>query len=120
MNTPLFLKNKIKRQLDCNGIEYSFKRNKKDKFNQLTDEVVNVKELKGIYHESNSYITREVSEAAITQSKKKPMILTLLENVEGLELDDFVEINGKKYKINGFLDIQNYNVVCDISLEEVL
>lgn len=120
MNTPLFLKNKIQRQLNCKGLDYSFKRNKIDKFKQPTNEVVDVIILKGIYHEANSYITKNVSDAAITQSKKKPMILTLFENVGDLKQDDFVFINNKKYKVTGLLDVQNYGVVCDISLEEVI
>ena len=120
MDTPLFLKNKIQRQLNCKGLDYSFKRNKLDKYKQPTDEVIDVVVLKGIYHESNSYITKNVSEAAITQSKKKPMILTLFENVGDLKTDDFVLINDVKYKVTGLLDIQNYGVVCDISLEEVM
>ena len=120
MNTPLFLKNKIQRQLNCKGLEYSFKRGKLDKFKQPTDEVIDIITLKGIYHESNSYITKNVSDAAITQSKKKPMILTLFENIGTLQQDDFVFINNVKYKVTGLLDVQNYGVACEISLEEVM
>lgn len=53
----------------------------------------------------------------MVQSKKVPTILTLKENAIGIEQGDYTEIAGNKYKVTGVLDVQNYGIVVDISLE---
>ena len=116
MQTPLFLKNKISRLLKTNGMEYTFTLMCEDEYKQPKEgEVVTIK---GIYHEANSCITVTASDSASVQRKKSPMILTLFnEEVEKLKQGDKVLINSVPYKVSGVLDIQNYDVVADISLE---
>lgn len=117
MNTPLFLRNKVERQLKTNGLDYSFTKMGEDDYHQPieTDQKVSIR---GIYHESNSFITLSSSDAASIQKKKSPMILCLMdENVKLLSQGDRVTINEVTYRISGILDIQNYSVVADISLE---
>lgn len=116
MQTPLFLKNKISRLLKTNGMEYTFTLMYEDEYKQPKEgEVVTIK---GIYHEANSFITVTASDSASIQRKKSPMILTLFnEEVEKLKQGDKVLINSVTYKVSGVLDIQNYGVAADISLE---
>ena len=116
MQTPLFLKSKISRMLSTNGMEYTFILMGEDEYKQPKEcESVTIK---GIYHETNSFITVTASDSASVQRKKSPMILTLLdEEVKKLKQGDKVLINSVSYKISGVLDIQNYGVVADISLE---
>lgn len=116
MNRPLFLKNKISRLLKVNGLEYTFTSMRKDEYNQPIDgETIAVK---GIYHESNSFITVNTSDSASVQRKKSPMILTLLDDtVKMIKQGDKVSINSVLYTVSGILDIQNYGVAADISLE---
>lgn len=117
MKAPLFLENKVKRLLRTSGIQYDFISVGKDAYNQPTEssEVLSVK---GVYHEQNSFITVSSSEAASVQRKKSPMILTLFtDSVRKLKQGDKVYINERLYKVSGVLDIQNYGVVADISLE---
>ena len=116
MQTPLFLKNKISRLLKTNGMEYTFTLMCEDEYKQPKEgEVVTIK---GIYHEANSFITVTASDSASVQRKKSPMILTLFnEEVEKLKQGDKVLINTVTYKVSGVLDIQNYGVAADISLE---
>ena len=116
MQTPLFLKNKISRLLKTNGMEYTFTLMCEDEYKQPKEgEVVTIK---GIYHEANSFITVTASDSASVQRKKSPMILTLFnEEVEKLKQGDKVLINSVTYKVSGVLDIQNYGMAADISLE---
>ena len=116
MQTPLFLKDKISRLLKTNGMEYTFTLMCEDEYKQPKEgEVVTIK---GIYHEANSFITVTASDSASVQRKKSPMIRTLFnEEVEKLKQGDKVLINSVPYKVSGVLDIQNYGVAADISLE---
>lgn len=116
MQPPYFLKNKVSRLLNTQGKDYLFTSVAVDEYNQPIDgEPLTIK---GVYHEKNSFITLSVSDAAQVQRKKSPMILTLLDDtVKKLKQGDKVTINGGSYKVAGVLDLQNYGVVADISLE---
>ena len=117
MQTPMFLRNKIKKQLDRNGLVYEFTRVMKDKFNQNTESGETLL-IKGIYHETNSFIKLNETDAGSVQRKKSPMILTLLDEQSKLiKQGDILYINEIKYTVSGVLDIQNYGVVLDISLD---
>lgn len=117
MQAPMFLRNKIKKQLDRNGLVYEFTRVMKDKFNQNTESGETLL-IKGIYHETNSFIKLNETDSGSVQRKKNPTILTLLdEQSKTLKQGDVVHINNVKYTVSGLLDIQNYGVVLDISLE---
>lgn len=116
MRSPIFLENKIKRLLNSNGIEYTFVHMKNDEYNQPIEKE-NISVL-GVYHESNSFITVSSSDAASVQRKKSPMILALMsDEVKKLSQGDEVTINDTLYRVSGILDIQNYCVAADISLE---
>lgn len=117
MKTPMFLKNKLKKQIDKNGIVYEFTKIMKDEFNQITDSEETL-QVKGIYHETNSFIKLSESDAGSVQRKKSPMILTILdETTKLLTQGDKVVINEVSYTVSGLLDIQNYGVALDISLD---
>ena len=48
------------------------------------------------------------------------MSLCTYEDGSKLRQGDVVALNGKQYKVSGVLNVQNYSVVADISLEEVV
>lgn len=117
MKAPVFLKNKIKKQLDRNGLVYEFIKITKDEFNQNTESEETLS-IKGIYHETNSFIKLNETDAGSVQRKKSPMILTLLDEQSKLiKQGDILYINEIKYTVSGILDIQNYGVILDISLD---
>lgn len=116
MRAPLFLKNKVSRLLSSQGKEYQFTHMGEDKYHQPVEDSIIV--IKGFYHENNSFITLSSADAASVQRKKSPMILALIdENVSILRQGDTVKINEVTYKVSGIIDIQNYGIVADISLE---
>lgn len=112
---------KIKRELKRSGIEYEFKRSKKNDFNESTDEFEGIGKLKGIYHEQNSTIHITTSDATQIRTKKIPMILCLYEDTAALNLQvgDFVNINTRTFKVTGITNIQEWNIISDVSLEVV-
>lgn len=112
---------KIKRELKRSGIDYEFNRTKKNDFGEPTSEHVVVGKLKGLYHEQNSTIQITTGDTTQVRTKKVPMILCLYEDTASLVLQvgDIVSINAKTFKVTGITDIQEWNLISDISLEVV-
>ena len=112
---------KIKRELKKSGIDYEFKRIEKDDFGEPTDKPKVVGKLKGLYHEQNSTVQITTGDTTQTRTKKVPMILCLYEDTASLVLQvgDIVKINTKTFKVTGVINIQEWNLISDISLEVV-
>lgn len=112
---------KINREIKKSGIVYEFKRSKVNEFNEPTDEFEVIGELKGIYHEQNSSVQIIMGDTTQTRTKKIPMILCLYDDVANLllKVDDIIKINGKVLKVTGITNIQEWNIIADISLEVV-
>ena len=127
MNTK-FEAHKVRRELARSGKVYDFSRLGKNKFGEPAEPAEKIGSLKGLYHEVNNFIMLETSEAAQTRRsigmgarKKQPKILCLFESVveSGLQVDDYTVINGKQYKVIGVANVQEWNIIADISLEVV-
>ena len=115
-NVPLFLKNKVSRLIRAQGEEFTFTRMGEDDYHQPIEQ--GAVRIVGVYHETNSFITVSSAESASVQRKKSPMILTLMDDsVRSLQQGDRVDMGSVRYRVAGILDLQNYGVVADISLE---
>lgn len=112
---------KIRRELKRSGVDYEFKRNGKNEFGEPTNESSVIGSLKGLYHEQNSSIQITTGDTAKIRTKKVPMILCLYDDTASLALqvDDVVIMNEKTFKVTGVTNIQEWNLISDISLEVV-
>lgn len=112
---------KIERELKRSGIEYEFIRAEKNEFGEPTDKFNTVGKLKGLYHEQSSSVQITTGDTTQTRSKKVPMILCLYKDIASLilQVDDIVKINAKTFKVTGVTNIQEWNLISDISLEVV-
>ena len=112
---------KIKRELKRSGIDYEFKRAIKNDFGEPSGEPEFIGKLKGIYHEENSNIQITTGDTTQVRTKKIPMILCLYEDTANLVLSvgDVVKINEKTLKVTGIVNISEWNIIADISLEVV-
>lgn len=110
----------VEREIVRNGSTYTVKRNKVDKYGEPTQEVEEVTTLRGLFHISKGFITKNTSDGSKTKTKGQPMFLALLEECETIQNGDFVVINGNTYKITDKNNIDEYNIIADISLEVVL
>lgn len=112
---------KIKRELKRSGIDYEFKRAIKNDFGEPSDKPELIGKLKGIYHEENSNIQITTGDTTQVRTKKIPMILCLYEDAANLVLSvgDIVKINEKTLKVTGIVNISEWNIIADISLEVV-
>ena len=125
MQTDVFLRNKIKRQIKWNGQQFVFKRYKLNNYSEIDYNTVDEEFIvNGIFHEGGGYggmLNIELFErdGARTTTKMKPMILCLYEEGHNLDMDDVVEISDYKYKIVDKQDIKNLGVAYEISMEVI-
>lgn len=112
---------KLKRELKRSGIDYEFQRLGVNDFGEPDDEPTVVGSLKGLYHKQNSNIEITTGDTTRVRTKKIPMILCLFDDAASLALkiDDFLFINKKKFKVTGIVNIQEWSIISDISLEVV-
>lgn len=110
----------VEREISRNGSTYTVKRNKVDKYGEPTQEVEEVTTLRGLFHISKGFVIKNTSDGSQTKTKGQPMILALWEECETIQNGDFVVINGNIYKITDKNNIEEYNIIADISLEVVL
>lgn len=119
---------KLKREIRRSGSDFVFKRQKLNEFNEPSGEYEEVGSIKGLYHESNSYVTNTVGDAATTRTKKQPMLLCLYEDFVSLNpcQGDVIEIplrdnqmTSKTLKYVGCVNILNWCLIADLSFEEV-
>ena len=112
---------KIKRELKRSGIDYEFVRPVPNKFGEPSKDAEIVGMLRGLYHEQNAHISVMTGDTTQTRTKKVPSILCLYEEAAPLCLvvGDRVSINGKTMKVTGIVNIQEWNLIVDVSLEVV-
>lgn len=112
---------KIERELKRSGIDYEFKRFSLNEFGEPDNDSVTVGIIKGLYHEQNSNIQITTGDTTQVRTKKIPMILCLYDDAASLALQvgDLLEINKKQFKVTGVTNIQEWNIISDISLEVV-
>lgn len=112
---------KIRREIKRSGDTYKFQRHVRNEFDEpiigIDDDVCSIQ---GLYHEENSNIQITTGDTTQVRTKKIPMILCEWENVAGkLLVGDFTIINRKVFKVTGVVNIQEWSIVADISLEVV-
>ena len=117
---------KLKRQLARSGKEYEFSRSDKNKFGEPEATGEKIGSLKGVYHEINYPVKLYPHDTAQVRRSpgrplKQPAILCLWEStVEcGLQFGDYTIINGKRFKVVAVTNVQEWNIIADISLEVV-
>lgn len=110
---------KIKREIKRSGSEYEFKRKEKNEFGELTDNEVIVGKLKGLYHEQSQTISVMTGDSTQYRTKKVPMILCLYDEAAFLNIGDLLTISKKTFKVTGLANISEWNIVADISMEEI-
>ena len=112
---------KVLREIQIHGTEYTFFRKKVDKYGEPTkEEPKQVVEVQGLFHVSKGYITQNIQDGTKTHSKGQPMLMVAYKNTREIQTDDFFVISGNTYKVVEKNNIQEYNIVTDISLELVL
>lgn len=113
---------KLKQELKKSGKSFEFLRKQSNDFGEPSGEYFNVGNVTGLYHEENGFVSVSTGETTQYRNRKQPRILCLFEDVDGLNLlqGDIVLINEKEFSFSSVLNIQEWGIIADISLEEVL
>lgn len=114
-----FEKSKLKRELQRSGKEYSFKRAEENEFGEKNGNCIEVGTLNAIYHESNGHISTTQGDATVYRKLKTPMLLCLYDDATFLNVGDTTIINGKEFKVTGLVNIQEWGIIGDVSLEVI-
>lgn len=112
---------KLKRELKKSGETFEFFRDKMNEFGEPIDldNKESVGSLLGLYHEQSSTIKVTTGDVAQTRTKKISSILCLHDDAVKLDLklNDKVHFNNHDYKVLGIVNVQEWNIIEDISLE---
>ena len=112
---------KLKRELKRSGDDYKFTRLVVNKFGEPLNDAEELGTLRGLYHEKNEHIAVTMGDTTQVRTKKVPSILCLYEDIVPLTLviGDMIKLNGRTMKVTGIVNIQEWNLIADISLEVV-
>lgn len=113
-------RHKLAKSIDHYGRTYTFTRQKHNDFGEPEGPPEDVLTIKGLWHETQSYITLASSEGSVVRSKPSPQIMVLWEGDFPLRQGDLLEYRNYTYKVTGFHDPTNLGIALDISLEVVI
>lgn len=120
-DTLSFEMHKVLLNINRFGCKFNFYREKLDEYGEtIDDEIEDVCSLNGLFHVSKGYSTETVKDATIVHKKGEPMILVAFNDQKDIRIGDYVKINENAYKVVDKNNIQEYNILIDISLEAVL
>lgn len=111
---------KITREVNQYGENYVFWRDDVDKYGEPTGTTRNIADVKGLFHTERSYVSKNASDATTTHATGTPMILARYDDAKDIKLADWLTINGKTFKVVDVNDVMEYNIVVNISLDEVV
>lgn len=117
MRNIQFQKSKMNRIILVEGVDYQFFRYQVDEYGEPINALSEVATIRGIWHESQRYVTLVSGEASTVRSKPSPQIMVLAENAKPLQQGDFTTVDGQRYLVTGKHDPTNLGIVVDISLE---
>lgn len=112
---------RVEQQIAWRGHLFSVLRSKMNEFNEKSDEPEKVAEIRGIFHNgSSNHVVVVIADSGQAQEKDAPYILTTWFNGSQVKKDDIITINEVPYKVTGINNINEYNILADISLEVIL
>lgn len=112
--------NKVKREIKTHGRSYEVKGTILNNYGEDTDEQQSITEVQGLFHIEKGYITKSVSDGSKTHSKGQPKLMVAYDDSVLIKNGDMIQINENTYKIVEKNNIQEFNIVCDISMELML
>ena len=110
---------KVKREIQMHGEEYTVYKQKTDKYGEAISDIEEIQKFSGLFHITKGYTTQTVSDGTKVRAKSQPMLMVCMEDSEQIENGMFVMINDNRYNIVDKNNIQEYNMVVDLSLELV-
>lgn len=115
-----FERRKLEKELQRNGKTFVFLRKKENQYGEPVNDEIVVTKILGLFHEQSVVSQLNTVEGMQYRTKKTPMILCLYsKEIEKIKLGDYVLFNGKKFNFVSTENINEWNLIVDISLELV-
>lgn len=129
-----FVLYQVKREIKRNGTEMTFMRGVKNEYGEPGEPIV-LCTYKGMYHEHaahmlDTYRLLTGDTNALRRTEKTPQLIVPYEDFyfkkseqpeeyDSVRVGDYVMFNGRMLKVTGILNVQEWNLLMDISFEEV-
>nr|DAH54929.1 MAG TPA: hypothetical protein [Caudoviricetes sp.] len=110
---------KVKREIQIHGDEYTVYKQKTDSYGETTSDIEEIQKVSGLFHITKGYTAQTISDGTKIKAKAQPMLMVCMEDSEQIENGMFIVINNNRYNIVDKNNIQEYNMVVDLSLELV-
>lgn len=110
---------KVKREIQIHGDKYTVYKQKTDRYGETTSDIEEIQKVSGLFHITKGYTAQTISDGTKIKAKAQPMLMVCMEDSEQIENGMFVIINNSRYNIVDKNNIQEYNMVVDLSLELV-
>lgn len=112
---------KVQREIRIHGTKYDVYRNRLDEYGEeIEGEKELISSVNGLFHLEKGYVTESVQDGTRVHGKGQPKLLILYSESKKIENGDYLIVNENLYKIVDKNNIQEYNVITDLSLELVL
>ena len=111
---------KVSQEIRIHGNDYNVYRKELDKYKEHTGKEIKVTQIKGLYHITKGYVTETAQDGTRTHLKGQPMLLCKHEETKDIQNGDYIRINQNVYKVIDKNNIQEYNIITDISMELML
>ena len=118
MNSAAFQLNKVKRLISTQGRSVIVTRQGKNKFNEPNGQA-DVFNIRGVFHETTSYLSKTGSNGSTVRAKPSPMLLCLWKEAQSLQHSDQIQLNNRLYNIGEIKNLCEADVAADVSLIEV-
>lgn len=113
--------NKVLREIKVHGMDYTFFKRMSDEYGEPIQDKIEVVALKkGLFHISKGFISKKVSDGTSVHGKGQPKLLMSFDDSKEINIDDFFRTSGNIYRVVEKNNIQNYDIVTDLSLELVI
>ena len=102
------------------GSEFTVKRNKIDEYKEPTGKPEIITAFRGLFHITKTFQTRTVEDGTVTRTKGQPMVLADYSDVKEIHNGDIIEYNGLEYTVVDANNIEQMNIIADISMELIM
>lgn len=111
---------KVQREIKMHGSDFTVKRNKIDEYKEPTGEKETITAFRGLFHIAKTFQTRNISDGTVTRTKGQPMILVDYSDVGEIHNGDTIEYNGLEYTVADVNNVEQMNIIADISMELII
>lgn len=111
---------KVQREIKMHGSDFTVKRDKINEYKEPTGERETITTFRGLFHITKTFQTRNIEDGTVTRTKGQPMVLVDYKNTTSIKNGDILEYNGLEYTVADVNNIEQMNIIADISMELII